>query len=82
MIVKSDGFILSNVNGFDLGYLYSRTGVATLCECGCTFVPPITYIFHSKSWYMGNVKSRYILHEVPGYHGYGQTVTGLNPFTL
>ena len=43
--------------------------------------PNITFIFLSEVWLMENVKSRYLHHEVAGYHFCGQSVTSLNPVT-
>lgn len=72
-------FVEIGVNVDVLGSHSARKGAATLCSSGCTVAPPITSICLRAGWSMGNVKMRYLRHEVAGDQFCGRAVTGLNP---
>ena len=60
----SDGFILLDENGFGFESYYYCKVEATVYVSSCMITPLIKSIFASVVWLVGNVKSRYLCHEV------------------
>ena len=63
---------------FDLGSHSDRKGIATLCASIFMVAPLVTSIFLSAGWLVGNVKIRYLCHEVAANQFGGRAVIGLN----
>ena len=73
------GFIVFNVNVYELESHSSRNNNATFCISDCTVAPPITSIWFNTGWLIGNTKRCYIQYEVVDDQFCGWSVTGLDP---
>ena len=76
-----DELILLDTNVFDLCSHSDQKSVATLCASSFMVAPSITLIFLSSGWLKGDLKFRYICHEVSADKFCGWSVTGIKAVT-
>ena len=67
------------VNMFDHGSHSLHKGESTLCESSCMVAPTTKYIFLNAVWLTGNVKTRYLHHELFHDKFSGRYLTDIKP---